>query len=778
MDLNLARRRSGALLMSMIAIASLFFRRVPYDVMPIMLFELSMGAAIVGLLSWLCLRSKRRTESTTELNTKPWIIPLVSLLVLNPWLVDFVGRSFGGGNGRELQMLGSLAWGSLAAAVIATTSRAISISVICSGFLTLFATFISDSGQATWFAYLWGILCLWWLVSNHWESIECQAAIQVKTSGRHRIFSLASGCLIFLVVTAMISERIPVLRKIKAELMPTSGGTTAKDSVGRGIGNGDALVAARNHPTSFGAVETDMFLESPKPSLFDVVSEELGAPRSIRRTQRAQGLDQNQSKVKAGNFSEANQSSSGSDFSTQRSAPKTREKPNNIVSESLMFWAGSSAAHLAVERFSAFDGVVWSNPAKTKPVTPLSLDVDGQTWFYASERVFPNPASPFVDTLPESLKFTRFRSPVVPTRCGLQMWCIDLLDRADFFGVDSNGLVSMPDREHVPEYTVVRMINSRIDRERVEQLLERAKPVAGELSLPESCRNQIDLLCAGWTKDVPRGFEQVKAIIEGLRSHFEYDRQWTTVETPESPVPLQQFLESRRGPSYLFATAATQLLRRLGYETRLTTGFYVNSKHYLSAEREIGILPQDAHVWLELRIAENYWIPLEPTPGFQSEPLSVGWWYSVKKARYAIAQTVLLILATGLLLHLTKGLLLEIISQAAWPLMALVSDRNRVVWLARLLDLRSRLAGMPRQKSLALRAHLRGLRTTLPGEIDSKLDVYCQAADRLCFGGDQKLTQVDQQAICQLWRHLTYFRIRQAQRRSAELRTNPVGTAT
>jgi hypothetical protein len=29
-----------------------------------------------------------------------------------------------------------------------------------------------------------------------------------------------------------------------------------------------------------------------------------------------------------------------------------------------------------------------------------------------------------------------------------------------------------------------------------------------------------------------------------------------------------------------------------------------------------------------------------------------------------------------------------------------------------------------------------------------------------------------------LWRHLTYFRIRQAQRRSVELRTNPVGTAT
>lgn len=775
---NLARRRLGALLMAMIAISSLFFRRLNYDVLAIMLLELLLGILLAAIVAWLGLRGKRNPVALAEVRSNSWQLPLVSLLVLLPWGANFLGRNVGGGNGLEIQLLGSLAWGSLAAAIVANTSRSISISVICSGFLTLFATFISDSGQATWFAYVWGILCLWWLVSNHWESIESQAATHVKTIGRYRIFSLLAGCLIFFVATALMSDRMPVLRKLKTELMPTSGGSSAKDSVGRGVGDGDALRAARKHPTSFAAVETDIFLESAKPSLFDVVGEELGWPRLNRQVERAQSLNDEEIKVKAGNFSEANKSSSSSDFSTQRHAPAAREKTNNIVSEAIMFWAGRSAAHLAVERFDSFDGVAWRragvNRSGILPQTPRSIEMNEQTWLYVSEKAFPNEDSPFVDALPESLKFTRFNSPIVPSRCGLQMWCVDKLDRADFFAVGSDGLISMPGREQVPDFTVVRMINSRIDRERVEILLHRGQPKFSESRLSAECRNQLDYWVAHWTKELPRGLEQVEAVIHGLRRDFVYDRQWTFSEPSESMTPLEDFLKNQRGPSYLFATAASQMLGRLGYETRFVNGFYANSKHFISAEREIGILPQDAHAWLELRVSGDYWIPLEPTPGYESEPLSVGWWYRISKARTAIFQTVVLLLTMVGILFLARGLILELTSRAFWPIAVLVSDRSRVVWLARLLDLRARFAGAPRQKNQALRTHLQKTLSSLPDELKQTLEQYFQAADRLCFGGYQELSTKDRRAIRQLWRHLTYFRLRREQRMARQNHAAPV----
>ena len=102
--------------------------------------------------------------------------------------------------------------------------------------------------------------------------------------------------------------------------MPTSGETGDKDSAARsGVGNGDALIAARDHASTFGAVETDLFLDSEKPSLFDVFSEEFGEPRKTTRTEKAQALSPNETRSDEGKFAEANRSTGNDAFSTQRS---------------------------------------------------------------------------------------------------------------------------------------------------------------------------------------------------------------------------------------------------------------------------------------------------------------------------------------------------------------------------------------------------------------------------------------------------------------------------
>jgi transglutaminase-like putative cysteine protease len=755
---NLARRRSGALIMAVVALSALLFKRSSYDSLPLMLAECSLGGVILFLTTWY---GRRRSQSMS-----PAMTGLLLLMALSgPWLLDVLGRRMGHGNGMEILMLGSLAWAALLSATVAKSQRSISISVILSGFLTLFTSFIAEDSRAIGFTYLWGVLCLWWLVSNHWEQLQSHTASEVKAHGGYRLFVLALGCLTFFGITAVVSNRVPVIRKLTQELLPTSGGSTQKDSVGRGVGDGDALLAARNHPTSFGAVDTDMFLESTKPSLFDVIGDEAGAPKRNRRVERAQALRGEDLKVEGGRFSEANQSSSGnSDFSTARQRPKMRQPPQNIVKESLMFWAGQAGSRLAVERFTQFDGVDWTNPEsvadRRSHRTPESVAVDEQTWFFSSSNSFPNPDSPFTDTVAEALKFTRFRSPIIPTRSGLQMWSIDLLDRADFFSIDKNDLILMPDRLHVPDYTVIRFINSRIDLQRLEQLAEVAPVAASNPMLSDPVKRRLAKLGDRWGGDRPRGLQQVIAIVDGFRRDFALERDWTAEETAEEKLPLEQFLDSGSGPAYLFATAASQVLQEMGYETRLVTGFYTNAQHFLQGQREIAVLPRDAHVWLEWHVGRGYWIPLEPTPGFQPERFRLGLWYWFRANRLAISGFFLGLLVAAGIAYLGRGLLLEGAARVGWLISANVSDRRRIAWLARLIDLRCRFAGNPRQKSQVLRQHLGQSTENWPEELSEHWRRFLSVADRACFGEYSQLGSADRLVVQRVWQGVTFFRIR------------------
>jgi hypothetical protein len=60
---------------------------------------------------------------------------------------------------------------------------------------------------------------------------------------------------------------------------------------------------------------------------------------------------------------------------------------------------------------------------------------------------------------------------------------------------------------------------------------------------------------------------------------YAFDR---SAHAPEDcPFPVGHFLfESKRGASYQFATAATMMLRSLGYSTRLVSGFYANPERF------------------------------------------------------------------------------------------------------------------------------------------------------------------------------------------------------
>jgi protein-glutamine gamma-glutamyltransferase len=782
---ELERRRVGTIAMAIVSILLMAHRRINYDSLLVLSCEMFVGSLLCVLAVYIDrltgsrqLPPGRDTSQVSKLNLLSLLCVILTISI--PWIANPLAKSWGNGNGNEIVMLSSLGWGGLAFSLLAKTPRSLSLSVVCSGFLTLFATFISDSRGALWFSLVWGVLCLWWLVNNYWSQVATAVAVGVKPARTQRILFTSIGIAIFLLGAALIAGRIPVLKKLQAELMPTSGGTTGKDSAARrGVGNGDALVAAKNHATSFGAVETDVFLESEKPSLFDVFSNEFGKPRKkLKRVERAQSLSADNIKKQAGKFTEGNRSPSGSEFSIERELPEERKPTDDLVAEALMFWQGESGAHLVVQRYNHFDGTEWSNQeieSAGRSQTIESTVIGEQHWFSNAEPIQTS-LSPFIDALPEAIKFTRYRSPIVPTRQGLQLWSIDQIDQADFFKLSADGCLYMPDRSHVPDYTIVRMINSRIDLERLEDRVRDCSPGKSHRKARNDCQLEINRLAHFYAGQLPRGWPQVHSIINGLRNNFTADRSSPPTQTPLPPTEqkheslsetdpersaIEQFLQTGHGPDYVFATAAALMLDHMGYRTRFVTGFYANPRNYVARDREIAVLPSDAHAWLEIDVGHGFWIPLEPTPGYQEPAYSASLWFLVKQQRWALAMWFAVSLATGLLIYFSRRLLLELLVWLVYPVLLLLNDRVRVSWLARLLDMRLRLAGVPRTKGTVLRTHLKRLQTSLPAELIEQLNLYLDSADRIWYGGILKLSRSDRAAVIQVWQSLT---VRQLQR--------------
>ncbi len=704
-EAELSRRRSGVMLLSAIAMSAYYGVRLRYDTVLIVVGELLLGVLFVFAICR-CFRpaddaktSRLKQTDKRDAKTTTLGFALVALCVVFPWLLDWVFRASGRGNGSEILMLGSLGWGAVVLAWAANQLRTLSLSVVTSGFLVLFATFISDNSNAVYFVYVWIAFCLWWLLNNHWSTVQCLAASQVKTSPQAKWSYLFLALALVMAATGAAWDRIPVLRKLSTELMPTSGGTSGKDMAARsGVGDGDALVAARKHAASFGAVETDFFLDSEKTSLFDVFSDEFGEPKTKNRVERAQALNPDDVESNEGQFAETNRSAGGNEFSIERDPPRKKDPPEDLYSDSLMFWEGAAGVRLAAQRYSHFDGTRWlrsvDGDEAPEPVELRSIVIEERTWFRPSKSI-QNSISPFVGALPEAVKFTRFRSFEIPSRMGTQLWSIDQITLPDFFAYGQDDCLIMPNRTHIPDYTVVRFVNSRVDQERLEGLLRNCAPGTFHRPTQESCQSELAKLAHQYSGSAERGLQQVENVINGVRRDFDFQRAATDGEG----ASLERFLEDKRGPSYLFATAAALMLDHLGYQTRLVMGFYVAPEHYSAREKSTAILSEDAHVWVEINAGHDYWIPLEPTPGFRKPRWRAGWLYLAQKNWKALTLGTLVSIICIWSCYLLRSFLFASLCRVLSPLLRWLPDRSRLAWLCWMLDIRWLLIGHPRPAS-------------------------------------------------------------------------------
>ena len=292
-----------------------------------------------------------------------WIWGIGCLLILAPWisrwiLVGFFGSS---GEANELIALAMLQMGGLWQAAVARTSRQEWLSFLISCFLVLFGLASSDRGDMIQIAAPFTILASWWLMARYWDSIEegflVSESAPVLTLRLSILGILGLGALGFLAWNSFSKDAANRLDG----WMPTSGGNRQGESWARqGVGDGDMLIAAKDEAFTFGPVDSDLFLESEIPSMYDLVSDLYGetVPKK-RRYARAISLD-NQIKETEREATESKKNSK--EFSAVRQ-PKSNDKkyePKGTDSRAIAYLIGETPQWLRVESFDHFEDGIWT----------------------------------------------------------------------------------------------------------------------------------------------------------------------------------------------------------------------------------------------------------------------------------------------------------------------------------------------------------------------------------------------------------------------------------
>jgi len=616
--------------------------------------------------------------------------------ILVPTLSRFVVSAVGGeAAALEIAMMSTLGIGAITLVFCSTSAKNAALSVVCSGFLMLFTTAISDRVDAVYFAVVWVLICLWWMLANHWEQLEVHLAQSVRRHRGMRVGMTTLGLTICGLAAMLSWGRGPAARLIENGVMPTSGGSKWTDPSARsGVGNGDAVVAAKENAVSFGAVESELFLQSHQPSLFDLFDDVIGKPQRVRKSEKAVSLpNQNQKKEKT-KAVQSQKADAG--FSTSRQSKPKTQKEEERKTPTMLQWVGPPATHLALQRYDTFDGTDWTDSSdRPEPAPRLSgamirTEIGERTWYFR-----PQPSSVLLGPARgDAVKVINLRSPRIAAPAMAAGVHIADVDRDDFFGVTGDGSLHMPDRSSVPSLTVIRLVSHQIDGDELRATgnLVARSPHAKAADSESAGVAMAGQLARQWTAGATSDWQRVELVIERLREDFVFDRSTSSA----SEDPLDDFLKNRRGGDHLFATAATVMLQQLGFDSRLATGFYAPRRASRWATSQVDVLAEDAHVWCEVKAVEGVWVPLEPTPGYEPPQL-----YRTIVRRFASAAWIALPYGLGFVL--TIGILWfsrrvwgEWLCRVVWKFSKPISERKRITLLVRLLDWRGSLAGTRR----------------------------------------------------------------------------------
>jgi transglutaminase-like putative cysteine protease len=573
----------------------------------------ALGAALAGVIKW-------RIPAPDERRTPPLSVLLLlvglaaTAFVFEPWRRRWTGEGYP----LEIQMVLSLRNVGLGLAAFSCWRLCMLLACVVSLFLMLFAVSLSNHSAVVALLALYAATGCVWLMLTYWTGLQraLVGSEGAALEGPQR--SARPPWLAVFLVVGVVGGVVALLAigpqravRVLGEWLPTSGGTGAFDPFSRGgVNDGDDEISGQN-ARSTGMTPTDTFLDSPLPSLYDMANERYGEPFKPKDQERAVALDQ-QTKIQEGNKPPADNLRPNREFPTARKSPRQPRESSDRAARALFEVQGRTPLHVRVTAFDTFDGQAWQEAPVKLPGCSFDKEADS-CWMKVLER---SPSAIFSAGETHRFKITSPLGSLVPTPPHLTRFRVGRVNQPAFFGWGQDCILRMAERK-TPAGIVVETECRTIDP-RFLDVIEFPSVARGErfhyADLPLNLNREVAVLAHQWADGLPKGWRQIAAVVEHLRTEYIVD---PTARVPEDcRDPLGHFLlHSRRGPDYQFATAAAVMLRVLGYSTRVVTGFYVSPEHYDPETQHTPVVQEDLHFWTEVMLPGNEWLVIEPTPG-------------------------------------------------------------------------------------------------------------------------------------------------------------------
>lgn len=509
----------------------------------------------------------------------------------------------------ETPLLESLRNLGLVLAMVSHVGLHARLSAVVSLFGVLVAASLVDGRWATAVLVGFGLVGTVWLMALYWLT----GPARWDQSSRYPILAM---CLVLAVLGAGVGVAAVGPREaglILGNWMPTSGGTEWLDPDAQGgVNDGPNEVSAQQKPQGVGFTQSEIYLETDQPSLYDSFNETYGEPPKPRDFQRAMAVAPSQSPQRE---HPAESLRAGREFSTARRAPRPRPL-SNLDTKALLYVKGRTPLHIRQAVYDHFDGRDWTESDRSKQGwSPIHRESMQTSWL----KIDTHRAEWHVGVVDHRFKLARLETQVLPAAPHVHRFKLGSVHDRDFYHYGLDQVLRMKERS-IPPGSVIESSSWTVDPARLRnyQVLEvghGVQPTWNEDPIPA----EVAELARAWTRDLTPGWTRVDAVIDHLRRGYRHDRSATIAEHEASGRhPVVVFLRERQsGPDYLFATSAVLMLRSLGLVARLASGFYASPDDYQRAQRHTPIHHTNAHVWAEVMVSPGSWVILEPTPGYE-----------------------------------------------------------------------------------------------------------------------------------------------------------------
>ena len=679
----------------------------------------------------------------------PFAISLIHVRVL--------GRA---GEATELLWLAMLQNAALWQSATALNRRQEWMSFLLSSFLMVFGLATSDRRGMVAIVLVYALFAVWWLTGKYWKSIERGFIVEDSVPlVRLRLTALAMAVLLACAIGGLAISTGTKLSTIDG-FMPTSGGNGQSDPSARnGVGDGDMLVAAKEEAFTFGPVESELFMDSKTPSLYDLANDFYGEPFVRREHTRTISLD---SQPKESELEGSESKKRSREFSAIRMPRENTgdKKMKGTESKAVLHLIGRVPQHLRLETYDSFDGVNWSRSddlSLNKSMQPIALEtMKSKPWMRLQVHV-PELAHPVRER--QTVKVIGLKSQRLVTPSLVTHTYIDKVDQADFFGWTMDGQLMMPNRDHVPQLSVVHQMYQtpqlhplRDPNNKLHRIAVADNQSAGSgnsdvskylFEYPEmttALSNRTKELIEqhlGHSAAELTDWQRIEAIAAYLRSNFRHQPNATVPTDCKNAV--QHFFDCKQGPDYLFASAAAMMIRSLGVPSRVVTGFYASPDRYDFKSGQTEVLPEDLHTWTEV-YCHGIWFAIEPTPGFALPNEFRTWnqWaivcvWNVRDTIYYYPFRCVLCCLSVVAIVVFRRRIADAALSTAVVWLALAPAKVSVRWMRRLLEWRGWIHG----RNHALRSTLGHRLTSMLDEIvglnAQDREIYVQAANRIAY---------------------------------------------